>query len=388
MGCKKLTYSQGENRTPFLQIWKRGAKEKLPLFFCDALEKNPATQFFCNDYTPFGLTFNSYTSGTENLYKYNGGSELQNELSVYMTPNRMMDPTLGRFWGIDALADMFTGISPMAFGYNNPLKFNDPTGLNPCENDDCEDTEPTVLPAITITASRLPNNTPNYSSLLSQLSGSSNPIYRYLGKNYDKGNYGAIDRAFSNKSIHYSYGEELDESLREGKTSDALMMIASRGIGGAMIAAYGAPVLVETIAQGGITASSLRTLFMGETQLTGRQMLARASMETISQLASGTTVQNLDLFDIASQSVLGFNTFGSVLATSSINFRVSNGFSSEIGTYSGNVSLATGGVAGLINDNFITPRVMGAGSKMWLKLGVDWIMKFNANQINKASVDE
>jgi len=295
MGCKKLTYDQEGYRTPFLQIWKRGAKEKLPLFFCDALEKNPATPNFCNDYTPFGLTFNSYTSGTENLYKYNGGSELQNELSVYMTPNRMMDPTLGRFWGIDALADMFTGISPMAFGYNNPLKFNDPTGLNPCENDDCEDTEPTVLPAITVTASRLPSSTPNYSSLLSQLSGSSNPIYRYLGRNYEKGNYGAIDRAFSNKSIHYSYGEELDESLREGKTSDALMMIASRGIGGAMIATYGAPILIETLG----TQGSKFALGFGQ--------------DVGVQLLTGTKLSEVDYLDATISGIAGpmnFNLTG------------------------------------------------------------------------------
>jgi len=231
-----------------------------------------------DDYYPFGLTFNSYTSGTENLYKFNGGSELQNELSLYMTPNRMMDPALGRFWGIDALADMFTGISPMAFGYNNPVKFNDPTGLNPCENDDCEDTEPTVLPAITVTASRLPSSTPDYSSLLSQLSGSSNPIYRYLGRNYEKGNYGAIDRAFSNKSIHYSYGEELDESLREGKTSDALMMIASRGIGGVMIATYGAPILIETL---GTQASKFA---LGFGQDVGVQLLTGTKLSEVDYL--------------------------------------------------------------------------------------------------------
>lgn len=260
------------------------------------------------DYYPFGLTFNSYSSGQENLYKYNGGSELQNELSLYMTPNRMMDPALGRFWGIDALADMFTGISPMAFGYNNPLKFNDPTGLNPCENDDCEDTEPTVLPAITVTASRLPSSQPNYSSLLSQLSGSSNPIYRYLGRNYDRGNYGAIDRAFSNKSIHYSYGEELDESLREGKTSDALMMIASRGIGGAMIATYGAPILIETLAEAGAFSLS--------SSMSTNAILGRVGFEVTTQTAGNIAVgglqgiRQLDVADVLLAGT-GLNFIGS-----------------------------------------------------------------------------
>jgi len=126
MGCKKLTYSQGENRTPFLQIWKRGAKEKPPLFFCDALEKNPATPNFCNDYTPLGLTFNSYSSGTKNNYLYNEGSELQDELGVYQTDFRMLDPALGRWWQVDPKANEFE--SPYVSMANNPILYNDPLG--------------------------------------------------------------------------------------------------------------------------------------------------------------------------------------------------------------------------------------------------------------------
>ena len=34
------------------------------------------------DYYPFGLSFNSYTSGTENLYKYNGKEE-QKSIGMY-----------------------------------------------------------------------------------------------------------------------------------------------------------------------------------------------------------------------------------------------------------------------------------------------------------------
>jgi len=117
MGCKKLTYSQGENRTPFLQIWKRGAKEKPPLFFCDALEKNPATPNFCNDYTPFGLTFNSYTSGTENLYKFQGQEE-QKETGWVQFKWRNHDPALGRFFNVDPLAEDYVYNSPYAFQEN------------------------------------------------------------------------------------------------------------------------------------------------------------------------------------------------------------------------------------------------------------------------------
>lgn len=55
-----------------------------------------------DDYYPFGLTFNSYTSGTENLYKYNGKEE-QKETGWYDYGARMHDPWLGRFFTQDRL---------------------------------------------------------------------------------------------------------------------------------------------------------------------------------------------------------------------------------------------------------------------------------------------
>ncbi len=45
-----------------------------------------------NDYYPFGGTFNSYTSGTENKYKF-VGNEWEDETSVYDFGFRRYDPT-------------------------------------------------------------------------------------------------------------------------------------------------------------------------------------------------------------------------------------------------------------------------------------------------------
>lgn len=44
---------------------------------------------------------------------------------------RLYDNALGRFFGIDLLADMFTDQSPYHFAYNNPIAFADPSGLQP-----------------------------------------------------------------------------------------------------------------------------------------------------------------------------------------------------------------------------------------------------------------
>jgi hypothetical protein len=32
-------------------------------------------------------------------------------------------------WGVDAMAGMMPDVSPMAYALNNPIRFNDPTGL-------------------------------------------------------------------------------------------------------------------------------------------------------------------------------------------------------------------------------------------------------------------
>ena len=62
-------------------------------------------------------------------YKYNG-KELQDELglNVYDYGARNYDPALGRWMNVDALADMYPGISPYVYTLNNPILFIDPDG--------------------------------------------------------------------------------------------------------------------------------------------------------------------------------------------------------------------------------------------------------------------
>ncbi|NDI99427.1 hypothetical protein GWA97_10115 [Flavobacterium sp. LaA7.5] len=63
-------------------------------------------------------------------YKYNG-KELQDELGLNVTAMdyRMYDNALGRFMGMDRLSEMSYSITPYRFAYNNPVYWNDPTGL-------------------------------------------------------------------------------------------------------------------------------------------------------------------------------------------------------------------------------------------------------------------
>lgn len=101
-----------------------------------------------DDYYPFGLTFNSYSSSPKNNYLYNQGFgektfqgeegkifgvERQPELGVDFTKYRVYDPALGRFWNIDPAAEMFGQESwtPYHYSFNNPIRWNDPFGNYP-----------------------------------------------------------------------------------------------------------------------------------------------------------------------------------------------------------------------------------------------------------------
>jgi RHS repeat-associated protein len=92
-------------------------------------------------YYPFGLAMAGISSKAagrlENRYGFNGGEEQNAEFSdgsglEWVDLNaRMYDPQLGRFFNPDPMAEYMRRWSPYAFGFNNPLRYNDPTGLNP-----------------------------------------------------------------------------------------------------------------------------------------------------------------------------------------------------------------------------------------------------------------
>jgi RHS repeat-associated protein len=85
-----------------------------------------------NDYYPFGLAMStSWTRETavNNNYLYNAGSELNDNTQWYEMFFRGYDPALGRFMQIDPLANVTASLTPYHYGANDPVYWNDPTGL-------------------------------------------------------------------------------------------------------------------------------------------------------------------------------------------------------------------------------------------------------------------
>ncbi|WP_260379194.1 RHS repeat domain-containing protein [Weeksella virosa] len=76
---------------------------------------------------------NSISTGSATYnYKFNG-KELQNEfdINLYDYGARNYDPSIGRWMNVDPLAEEFPDWSPCSYGFNNPLRFTDPTGMAP-----------------------------------------------------------------------------------------------------------------------------------------------------------------------------------------------------------------------------------------------------------------
>jgi RHS repeat-associated protein len=86
-------------------------------------------------YYPFGLEAKAICSQaaitTTNAFKFNAGTELNDkfDISYYETYFRNYDMQVGRFTGVDILSELYLNSSPYVFAANDPIFWNDPTGL-------------------------------------------------------------------------------------------------------------------------------------------------------------------------------------------------------------------------------------------------------------------
>jgi len=93
-------------------------------------------------YYPFGLTMAGISSKAlknqyaENKYQYNGKEKQSKEfydgsglVEWYDFNARMYDPQIGRFISNDRVGELAHNLTGYRFGFNNPILYNDPSGL-------------------------------------------------------------------------------------------------------------------------------------------------------------------------------------------------------------------------------------------------------------------
>jgi len=85
-----------------------------------------------NSYYGFGMVMPGSTVAGDNKNLYNGGSEWQNDYSsmpdYYQTYYRNYDAELGRFIGVDPVAESAESMTSYQYAGNNPVMMNDPVG--------------------------------------------------------------------------------------------------------------------------------------------------------------------------------------------------------------------------------------------------------------------
>jgi len=91
----------------------------------------PTNVIQSNEYYPFGLqTANSWTrDNTTNNFLYDAGNELNSTSGFYDLPFRNYDAALGRFFQVDQLAYRDHSFTPYHYAGNDPIGWNDPSGL-------------------------------------------------------------------------------------------------------------------------------------------------------------------------------------------------------------------------------------------------------------------
>ncbi|MEX2564707.1 MAG: RHS repeat-associated core domain-containing protein [Cyclobacteriaceae bacterium] len=231
-------------------------------------------------------------------------------LGLYQTPNRLYDPVLGRFWGMDKLSDMYTSISPMAFGFNNPLQFMDPTGLS----GDCDGCPEFTMPIFTVSSLGHRNNMVQLEAYYHAMRQSRNPVYRNLGLTaYREGLRAARDLSQRGRKLHFSTSEA--QASRNSRYLDGIGKMVSYGITGSMVAAAASPVLVRGLVDG-IGAKAVQRMAME----TGLQM-------GTSLIFNGNTV-SADIADIGLAGLFGKSAF---FLQAFVDINKKDGFSSSIG---------------------------------------------------------
>ena len=153
-GCKKVSDDKVVTklnntidipRNGYLYIYTSNETKNIDVYFDNLqLSHTRSSLLEGNNYYAFGGDIKALCSKAmkglayvNNNYKFNSGTEFNDDLDIalYETPFRNYNAQIGRFYGLDKLSELNPSLTPNHFGYNNPISFNDPSGLDPDDLD-------------------------------------------------------------------------------------------------------------------------------------------------------------------------------------------------------------------------------------------------------------
>ncbi len=122
-------------KSGYLYVYVSNETPNIPVYFDNLQVSHERGRLLeTNEYYPYGLKMAniSYRAASVmvNRYGYNGGNEYEDEgeLNYSNTFYRKYDAQIGRFTGVDMLAESFASLNPYQYSGNNPIMFNDPSG--------------------------------------------------------------------------------------------------------------------------------------------------------------------------------------------------------------------------------------------------------------------
>ena len=211
---------------------------------------------------------------------------------------------------MDKLSDLYASVSPMAFGFNNPLLFADPTGLAP----DCEDCPEFQLPLVTVSSNPNHSNRMMLESQLQLMRQSRNPVYRNLGQTaYPEGLQAARDLYQRGRKLHFSESEAL--ASRNSRYLDGIGKMVTYGISGSMVAAAASPALVRGMVEG-----------------LGGRVVQRMGIETGVQISTSLVFSgNLETMDFADIGLAGLFRRNAFVGQALIDYESEEGLKTIFG---------------------------------------------------------
>ena len=184
-----------------------------------------------NHYYPFGMNMEGDWSAGTNQYQYNG-KEIDNDFGMdwYHYGARMFDPAIGRFTGVDPIADQFTWVSTFNYAENMPINSIDLHGLQSVRSTEQQLNK--EIEALYIATAEMINDVAQpFKEMANAVGDMANAVGEFFGRSSDPSDFHDLG------NTHEGTGITILESIPDVDGSNTLPLNNAKG---------GSEVILET----------------------------------------------------------------------------------------------------------------------------------------------